>query len=328
MKPRTTLILGAVLVVVVAIAAVFNSGRNRQESSLGKPIFPAFSAAKADGIEVRGGGKTVVLRRQGEVWLVVTEGNQPADPKIAKQLIEAMDKLSTRTLISLARETHAGWEVDSTGFTVRISQGAKPVAEFVVGKPGPDFMSTYIRPVSGDKVYLVPVYLRTTVDRGSETWRNRTVLDIEQAKIASYTTRNTRETVTVEKGKDGEWNITAPTQAKARPEVVSMVLRSLAALRASAFADSTVTGASCGLDADTTAVIVTADDGTSHTIHVGTMTSANWSHTRKDGDPVIYLVPRGRWNTIFRTVSALSVATDAPASPAVAPPGSAAPTSR
>jgi hypothetical protein len=322
MKPRTTLILAVVLVVLVAIATLFNSSRKRQESSLGKPIFPAFAAAKADGIEVRGGGKTVALRRQGDVWLVTTEGNQPADPKIPKQLIEAMDKLSTRTLISLSRETHTGFEVDSAGFTVRITQGTKAVAEFIVGKPGPDYMSTYIRPVSGDKVYLVPAYLRTTVDRGPETWRNRTVLELEQAKIASYTTRNTRETVTVKKGKDGEWSITAPTQEKARPDIVGIVLRSLAALRSSGFADSTVTGTSSGLDADTTAVVVKTDDGTSYTIHVGAMTPANWSYTRKDGDPVIYLVPRGRWNTIFRPVSALSVTSDAPVMPSFALPGS------
>jgi hypothetical protein len=321
MKPRTTLILAAVLVVLVAIAALFNSGRKRQESSLGTPIFPAFTAAKADGIEVRGGGTTVVLRRRGDTWLVATEGNQPVDPKIPKQIIEAMDKLSTRTLISISRETHTGFQVDSTGFTVRISQGTKSVAEFIVGKPGPDWMSTYIRPVSGDKVYLVPAYLRTTVDRGPETWRNRTILELEQAKIASYTTRNARETVTVERGKDGEWSITSPTQDKARPDIVGMVLRSLAALRASGFADSTVTGVSSGLDADTAAVVVKTDDGTSYTIHVGAMTPANQSYTRKDGDPVIYLVPRGRWNTIFRPASALSVSSDAGVMPSFKLPG-------
>jgi hypothetical protein len=321
MKPRTTLILAAVLVVLVAIAAFFISDRNRQESSLGKPIFPAFTAAKADGIEVRGGGTTIVLRRKGDTWLVATEGNQPADPKIPQQLIEAMDKLSTRTLISISRETHTGFEVDSTGLTVGISQGAKSVAEFVVGKPGPNGMSTYIRPVSGNEVYLVPVYLRTVVDRGPETWRNRTVLELEQAKIVSYTTRNARETVTVEKGKDGEWSITAPTREKARPDLVGIVLRSLATLRSSGFADSTVTGSSSGLDADTTAVVVKTDDGTSYTIHVGSTTPANWSYTRKDGDPVIYLLPRSRWNAIFRPVSALSVTSDAPVVPSFVFPG-------
>jgi cytoskeletal protein RodZ len=167
----------------------------------------------------------------------------------------------------------------------------------------------------------VPAYLRTTVDRGPETWRNRTILELEQAKIASYTTRNARETVTVERGKDGEWSITSPTQDKARPDIVGMVLRSLAALRASGFADSTVTGVSSGLDADTAAVVVKTDDGTSYTIHVGAMTPANQSYTRKDGDPVIYLVPRGRWNTIFRPASALSVSSDAGVMPSFKLPG-------
>jgi hypothetical protein len=321
MKPRTTLILAAVLVVLVAIATVLNLSRQRQESSLGKPLFPSFSAAKADGIEVRGGGKTVVLRRQGDTWLIATEGNQPVDPKITTQLMEAMDKLSSKTLISLSRETHAGFEVDSTGFTVRFTQGTKPVAEFIVGKPGPDYMSTYIRPVNGDKVYLVPTYLRTVVDRGPETWRNRTILEVDQAKIASYTTRNAKETVTVEKGKDGEWNITAPTQEKARADIVGMVLRSLATLRAAGFADSSVSGASSGLDADTTAVVIKMEDGTSHTIRVGAANTANQRYTRKEGDPVIYLVPAGRWNSVFRTAAALGPSSTVPVAPSFKLPG-------
>jgi hypothetical protein len=182
-------------------------------------------------------------------------------------------------------------------------------------------MSTYIRPVSGDKVYLVPVILRTTVDREPGTWRNRTVLELDQAKIASYTTRNAREAVTVEKGKDGTWSITSPTRDKARSDIVGMVLRSLAALRCSGFADSTVTGTSSGLDADTTAVVVKMNDGTSYSIHIGATTPANQSYTRKDGDPMIYLVPRGRWNTIIRAASSLSEANPAPEVPTIAMPG-------
>jgi hypothetical protein len=321
MKPRTTLILAAILVVLVTIAALCNSSRRNQESSLGKPLFPAFTAAKLDGIEVRGGGKTVLLHRQGDHWLVATEGNQPADPKIPQQLIDAMDKLSTRTLISVSPEKHAEFQVDTTGFTVRMTQGTKSLAEFIVGKPGPDYMSTYIRPKSSDKVYLVPAYLRTAVDRGPETWRNRTILELDQAKIASYTTRNAKETVTVEKGADGQWSITAPAPDKARSDLVSMVLRSLATLRASSFADSTVTGTSSGLDADTTALVVKTDDGTSYTVHVGTTNKSNQSYARKDGDPVIYLVPRGRWNTIFRPAKALSASSDAPVMPTINLPG-------
>jgi hypothetical protein len=325
MKPRTTLFLAAVLVVLAVIATVFNSGRKRQESSFGKLIYPADTATKADGIEVHGGRKTVTLHRRGETWLVVNEGNQPADPKIPQQLLDGAGKLSTRTLISVSRETHPGFQVDSTGFTVRITQGAKSLAEFVVGKPGPDYMSTYVRPTGGDKVYLIPAYLRSVVDRGDETWRNRIVLEVPQDKIVSYTTRNSRETVTVEKGKDGEWNITAPVPDKARPDIIEGVLRGLASIRAAGFADSTVTAATCGIDADTTAVVVKIDDGTSFTIRVGETNSARQSYTRKEGDPVIYLVPRGRWNTIIRPISTLNAASKIPPVPSVLLPGQSPP---
>ena len=94
-----------------------------------------------------------------------------------------------------------------------------------------------------------------------------------------------RETITVERGPDGQWNITSPVQAPARADIVSMVVRSLAALRAGGFADSTVTGASSGLDADTTAVVVKTDDGTSYAVRVGATDSKNQSYTRKERLP-------------------------------------------
>jgi hypothetical protein len=270
----------------------------------------------------------VVLRRQGATWLVETEGNNPADPKIPKQILEGMDKLSTRTLISISKETHAGFEVDSTGFTVRITGGGKALAEFVVGKPGPDFMSTYIRPLSGDKVYLVPVYLRTTVDRGGETWRNKTILDVDTDKIVSYTTRNAKETLTCQKAADGSWDILSPKQDKARPDILGVVLRSIAALRAAGFADSTVTASTCGLDADTTAFSIKMEDGTSYTVRIGTMNAGSQSYTQREGDPTIYLVARGRWNTIFRPFDLLCAASkpgNAPGAPANSLPGVALP---
>ena len=172
-------------------------------------------------------------------------------------------------------------------------------------------MSTYIRPADKSAVYLVPVYLRTTVDRGEQSWRNMTILELEQADVTGYTTRTARETVEVVKQDDGTWQITQPIQAKARPDIVSVVLRSLAVVRATAFADSTLTPAAAGLEPDTASVVVRTADGSSHTIVVGATNASNQSYTLRQGDPIVYLVPRGRWNTVLRPAVLLREATEA-----------------
>jgi hypothetical protein len=324
MKPRTTLILALVLVVLAAAATLFETNRRKSLSSAGGPIFPAYRLEKADAIEVDGGGRHVELKKSGENWLVVTEGSHPADPKLPKQILEAIEKFTTSTLISTSTERQTAFEVDSTGYTVRVHGGGKSLAAFVVGKSGPDFMSTYVRPVEKTSVYLVPIYLRTSVDRGDQSWRNMTLLEVEQADIRGYTTRNLKESVSVERQDDGTWQITEPIQARARADIMSSVLRSLATIRASGFADSTLTAAAAGLDPDTTSVVIRTADGSSHTIVIGSMNDARQSYTVRQGDPQIYLVPRGRWNTVMRPSETLKEAAEGDLSappPAPALPG-------
>ena len=137
MKPKTTLILALVLIVLAAAATLFESQRRKSFSSAGKPIFPAYSPAKADAIEIQGGGRTVELRKSGDRWLVATEGSHPADPKLPKQILEAMDKFTTASLISTAQEKQSAFEVDSTGLTVRILGGGRALAAYVVASRAP-----------------------------------------------------------------------------------------------------------------------------------------------------------------------------------------------
>jgi len=318
MKPRTTLILALVLVVLAAAATLFEVNRRRSFGSAGRPIFPAFSQEKADRIEVRGGGREVELRRDGGEWRVATERNVLAEPRYPREILEGLETFTTSTLISTSPARHATFEVDTSGFVVRVLQGEKALAQFIVGKPGPDFMSTYIRPLDRNEVYLVPSYLRTTVDRGDEPWRKKTILEIPQEDIIGYTARSSKETVTAQKGPEGVWEITEPLQEKARGDVMGMVLRSLATVRATDFADTALTPAEMGLEPDTASVVVRTADGKSYTLTVGATNASNQSYTRLDGDPSVYLVPRGRWNTVFRPSHLLKAATDAEAT---APPG-------
>lgn len=311
MKPRTTLILAAILIVLVGIAALFENAKKKSRAPSGQPLFSEYDPAKADGIVITERDpasaevKTVDLRKRGEDWVVATEGWHEADPKHPKEILEAVDKFSTTSVISNSPEKHATFQVDSAATEVRISQGPKVVADFLVGKAGPDFMSTYIRPVREQKVYLVPSYLPTMVSRGGESWRKTLLVDIDQANITGYTTRGAHGSVTVEKAADGSWDITDPVKAKAKPDILTMVLRSLSQVRSTGFADTTLSLAAMGLDADTAGVIIRTADGSSYNIQIGSSNTQNQSYTKLADQPTVYLVPRGRWNTVFRPVDTL-----------------------
>jgi hypothetical protein len=333
MKPRTTIYLALILVVLVGIAVLFQISQRRSFSSAGKPAFPDFSLAKADGIDIQGKTKPVSLRKQGKRWVVATEGWHEADPKAAQQILESVDKFTGSTLISTAKDKQAAFQVDSSGTTVRVLQGTKAVAAFIVGKAGADYMSCYARPVGQNQVYLVPAYLPSMINRGGETWRNTMILDLDPAKVTGYTTTNAKETTTLEKDPSGTWKITAPITAPAKSDVMSMVLRGLAQVRAVGFADSTLTEPALGLAPDTANVVVRTADGSSYKITIGASNDQRQSYTRIDNNPTVFLVPRGRWGTVFRPAESLrapeagseaasgSLPGAAPGTPAGGPPG-------
>jgi len=316
MKPKTTLLLAVVLVVLGGIAILTTRSSHKSLAPEGKPVFKDFDAEMVDGITIDGKGRTVDLRKKATGWVVASDGDHEADPKPPEQILEAMKGFTTTARVSTSPERQAAFEVDSTGIMVRLKEGDKTVAQFMVGKPGPDYMSAYVRPVPGNDVYLIPSYLRSVVDRGDETWRNLNVLSLDAANILSFKARNEKTTIAAEKDASGSWQLTEPSPGRAKTDMIGMVLRSLAQFRASGFADSSITPTEVGLIPDTTRIEVRTSDGTLYGLTVGTMNDKRQSYVQKDGDPTIYLVPRGRINTIFRDPEMLKEPEPEPPPPA------------
>ena len=67
------------------------------------------------------------------------------------------------------------------------------------------------------------------------------------------------------------------------------------------------------LAADSASVVVRTADGSSYTLLIGANTPTNQSYTKLADNPTVYLVARGRWNTVFRPVDQLKAPEPAPA---------------
>ncbi len=307
MKPRTTLILAVILLVLAAAATLFETSKRRARHGEGEAIFPDFSLEAADAVRVDSPGRSVELARAGDEWTVVTEEGHKADQNLVAGLLEPVAGFRTTALISRSPDRHEVFEVDDAGTTVRISGAGRELAAFILGKPGSDYMSCYIRPVDGNKVYQVPTNLVQIVDRGDQTWRNMTMLEIDRDDIISYTTRNERETVTVERNPEGDWVVTEPVYGGTDHQVMNIVLNSMTRIRATDFPDTLPDLASAGIEPDTTTLVIRAVDGSTHRIIIGASDERNRSYSMIEGDPTIYLVPRGRWNTVFRPLDSILV---------------------
>jgi hypothetical protein len=310
MNARTTILLVVILVVLGVVATLTETNRKKQWKPAGNKLLPEYVAGNVDGLDLTKGNLRVELAKQNGNWVVETENDQPADTALVSGILDNLTGLTSDDLVSTNAESHPALEVDSTGVDVVIHAGGDEVGHIIVGKPGPDGMSTYVRLADQDNVYRVPVYLRSQVDRGDQTWRNKTVLKVPQAELASYTTTDEKgSSVTVVQDPPGNWKMTAPQEGPVDPGLMPMLLQTLTNVSARAFADSVTSLADVGLEPPQRTIEVVTRSGERHKLLIGTQNPANQNYVKREDSETIYLVPAGRWNTVFRKPSELLVQT-------------------
>ncbi len=177
-------------------------------------FFVGFNSDKVARIEIKSLFRTNILQRDGDKWLVGEESNLPtqkeeegdkadteptptptpemflADIEQVEKLLDTVAELPKGELVSKNRDKHQQFEL--TGFkgteVILYDEHEKPLAHFNIGKNGPDFLSTYVKKAGSDNVYLVQGYIKHIFDKGGlDGWRDKTIFDFDQAKLASLT---------------------------------------------------------------------------------------------------------------------------------------------
>ena len=96
------------------------------------------------------------------------------------------------------------------------------------------------------------------------------------------------------------WKTTEPFVGTVQlDDVMNMVVGSIAKITATGFAD-TVDAVTAGLEPPVRTIEIQTKAGSEHFVEIGLENPARQTFTRIRGDEQIYLVPVGRWNTVFR----------------------------
>ncbi|MBI2346472.1 MAG: DUF4340 domain-containing protein [Deltaproteobacteria bacterium] len=96
----------------------------------------------------------------------------PADPVKVTEALNAWRDLKTDSLVSTNPEQQARYQVNQLGLQIRAYDAeGNLLAKAVVGKQGPDFISTYIQPGGGAEVYLTREALQARFSPRTENWQ-------------------------------------------------------------------------------------------------------------------------------------------------------------
>lgn len=300
---RKNLLLGGVLIVLLAIAYIYQ-GPYQEWKQSGKKGGDLLSNIKTveevTGVEIRKGTTTVTTLEKGE------EGWKLADSK-EFYIKESNEDDLKGALESLFQDE---WEVVSTnpdskkefqtgenGTHFILSTDNKEES-LVVGKTGPDFQSSYLSFPDSSKTYLADSNISDLAN--VEQWGDPIIFDTDKENITELRFQYPDNEFTVTKEEE-KWRGTVPYNFSVDQEKIKEVLNVMTDLTAADIPKQTFEGTGLGKHL----IIVEAGGEESNTLMVGENNKEGLYYAKKAKSDNIYLITEEQRNKLKRSISDL-----------------------
>lgn len=294
MKTKQLLILLGILVVLVVIVGLvenpFAKSEYAKKVEAATPLFPNFNKESVTKIEITASGETTTLVKENNQWLVASMENYPADAEGVEDVLDKVTELKTTGLVSSNPEKQAQFEVDSSGARAKLLDASGNVrAHLFLGKNTPGYLSSYVRAADSNNVYVGKGNLKATFDKGTRTWKDRTIFSFNKGDVTHLTIKSEGEEIELEMGADSEWQMTKPEAFAAKQTELDSLLDSLSALDTDDFAAEAGNLSEYELDAPKSSVMAKLNDGTRRLLLIGKEESGEYFVKREDKEPVFML---------------------------------------
>ena len=294
MKTKQLLILLGILVVLVVIVGLvenpFAKSEYARKVEAATPLFPNFNKESVTKIEITASAETTTLVKENNQWLVASMENYPADAEGVEDVLDKVTELKTTGLVSSNPEKQAQFEVDSSGARAKLLDASGNVrAHLFLGKNTPGYLSSYVRAADSNNVYVGKGNLKATFDKGTRTWKDRTIFSFNKGDVTHLTIKSEGEEIELEMGADSEWQMTKPEAFAAKQTELDSLLDSLSALDTDDFAAEAGNLSEYELDAPKSSVMAKLNDGTRRLLLIGKEESGEYFVKREDKEPVFML---------------------------------------
>lgn len=307
MKAKRNLIL--VIALLMAGALIFFLERpfdkGGRQSAGDLLVFPDFEPWKVNKILI-GNGNLTFENRDGNWFLITAAGPYPADRSQIGAFLQAIRELKRDNIASENKGKQSLFGVkagEGTEVAVYDPEGQK-IADFFVGKKGPDGLSAYIRRADAEEVILQPGNLRDHLDKPAKLWRDRKVFPVKAEDVVQITLQINKETIILNRDTKGGWFMIKPLSQKADAGRIEQILTVLNDLEAADFAEQ-LKPAEAGLEAPQLRLAVRLKDRTTKMLLIG-QPANEWGYYAMTGEgPSIIVLQGGVLGILFPEVKDL-----------------------
>ncbi len=292
-----------VLIVLAALAWIyagpFQSFKNKLSSP--KNFLSKVRVEKLEKIEIKGGRKDVVLKKEGERWKIDGTRDFYVEDSLAKNMIEELEKAvdSDLELASSNKEKKNRFQTGEGGVKVKLIWDEDKDREFVVGKMTPDFNGTYIAEVEGEDTYSVRSKLSGLFNYAE--WYDKTIFNADNKKISKIRFQYPNKEFTIEKVED-KWEGTIPYKFEVSEEKANEVLGVMSRLRAASIPEQTFENT----DLDKHLMIIQATgEGLDNTLMIGKENEEGFFYAKKSDNDNIYLISKTERDKLDRDIWSL-----------------------
>jgi Domain of unknown function (DUF4340) len=243
---RSTLILaGLFFAILIACwglqrAGVLTDKERRLRETRILPALIDVPELSVQRVEIDRGKERLVFERRGQGmgrWSMV----EPVEVAVQPTHLETL----VRNLKELRKSPDSGnvaGPPDSFGLappvaTVKLwgaaaaesQSAAEPIAALALGKTVRNVQ--YVRDASTEAIEVADPKLLSAVGLPLNDWRERVVMAVPSFQVASVTIRRPEQVIRAERGKRGQWRLSAPINVPANPAKVESLIAALSSLR-------------------------------------------------------------------------------------------------
>jgi len=295
------LLIAAVLIIIGWEKAIKPRSEKKVEQS--SKVFSGLDLNQARKLEISKGAKTDILSLRGSQWVVETEGGYQADGEAVNKALEALKKLNCATEAASGPSEFARFELArDQALQVKIyTSKAEPAAQLFIGKRGATYASSYFRKEGDDRVCLAYENLITIFDRGSDTWRDKKIMEFAPTDCKTLKIEDGVTVVWLDKdAKESKWVVMeAQSRLPAQSWAVDGICQSLSKLKTQGF--PLVSAQEAGLEKPARKITATLVGGKNYTLMLGLSVKGKDNFYAKRQDlPVIFELSNWQISSLFK----------------------------
>ena len=302
--------LAIILVCLIAVAYFYKGPLKewREKGSNSDNFLSGVEIDEIDSMEITKNGNTTKLERTGDFyadsdivkWKIAGTKDFFVEVSLAGEIINSLKEANDTTIeeISNNKDKKSDFETnEELGVKLTLFKENEKALEFLIGKLGYDFNSSYISELNSDSTYLIPINL-SLFNRSD--WYDKTIISMNMEMITKLRFQYLDRQFTMEKKVPASeeegviWQGIEPYTFNVNTDKINEILNIFSNLTAISIPEQNFEGT--GLEKNSI-IIQATGEGIDSTLMIGDKDEENNYYAIKIGSDNIYLITEDQENT-------------------------------